>query len=95
IRMAPRTSTTPIGRVTDALDKTVQIQTVRMTRVRAGEMAWGGVIMVVHDAQIFADLGVAEEPFGLFGADMLRDRSFVLDFPGRRLFVGPKANNNS
>ena len=95
IRIAPIMSTTPIGRVTDALDKTVRTQTVRMTRVRAGEMTWGGVIMVVHDAQIFADLGVAEESFGLLGADMLRDRSFVLDFPGRRLLVGPKAHNNS
>jgi len=95
IRIAPLTSTTPIGRVTDALDTTVKAQTARMARVRAGEMTWGGVVMVVHNAQIFADLGVAEEPFGLFGADMLRDRSFMLDFPGRSLLVGPKANNNS
>lgn len=95
VRIAPLTSTTPIGRVTDALDTTVKAQTARITRVRAGAMTWGGVLMIVHDAQIFADLNLSEEPFGLFGADMLRDRSFALDFPGRRLLVGPKARNNS
>ncbi|MEE2691049.1 MAG: aspartyl protease family protein [Pseudomonadota bacterium] len=95
IKIAPRTTTTPIGRVTDALDNRVRAQSARINKIRTGKINWGAAVVIVHDASIFSDLGVVEEPFGLFGADMFRDRSFVLDFAAERILVGPKARKNS
>lgn len=90
LEIAIRPSTRATGRIIDALDTTVRTQAVRINSIRTNRINWGGAVVVIHDAAIFAELGVDNEPFGLFGSDMFRDRSFVLDFSRNRVLVGPR-----
>lgn len=79
------------GRITDALDKTADVSAVLVRRFEAGKAKWYKKIFVVHDAPIFGDLGKAGRPYGLFGADLVQDRSFSLDFSENQMLIGPEA----
>jgi len=95
LSVAPRLSTAPLGQVTDALDEKIEAQTVLVHRFRVGDVSWAKKVFIAHNAHIFEELGVSDEPFGLFGADLLRDRSFALDFPAGRLLIGPRGGRKS
>lgn len=41
----------------------------------------------VHDAQLFAELGVADEPYCLIGADLFRGRSMMFDFDAGMFYL--------
>lgn len=77
------------ARVTDALENTDEIRAIPVRRFRAGQAHWYRRVFFVHNAPIFADLGRAGRPYGLFGADLLHDRSFALDFADLELLVAP------
>lgn len=89
-----RSSGRATGRIIDALDTTVRTHAVRVNSIRTDRINWGGAVVVIHDASIFAELGVDGEPFGLFGSDMFRNRSFVLDFSRKRVLVGPRTRRS-
>ena len=95
LSLAPRLSTTPIGQVVDALDEEVETQTIMVRRFRIGTTSWSRKLLILHNAQLFTEIGVADKPFGLLGADMLRDRSFAIDFPNQQLLIGPKGGEKS
>ncbi|GAB4529078.1 MAG: hypothetical protein Kow00133_17930 [Amphiplicatus sp.] len=78
------------SQVIDAFDEEESAFAVRAYGFRAGRARWSNVILIVHDAPIFAEMGVQSEPFGLFGADMVADRGFAIDFRRGRMMVGPK-----
>jgi predicted aspartyl protease len=78
------------GRLTDALNKSDEVRAVLINQFQVGKARWYRRIFFVLDALIFADIGHANTPFGLFGADLLHDRSFALDFADKKLFIGPK-----
>jgi predicted aspartyl protease len=76
------------GRVTDSLDRTVDASQVLVQRVQVNKSSWRNQSIVVHDAAVFEELGRAREPFGLFGADLLAERSFMLDLANDTLLIG-------
>lgn len=78
-------------RITDALEKKGAAKPVRVEKFRVGRTNWYKQIFTVYDAPIFEELGVEHSFFGLFGANLLYNRSFALDFPNGRLLIGPVA----
>jgi len=79
------------SRVTGALDQDPnEARAVRVQRLRIGRQNWTRRIITVHDAPIFAELGMAGRPFGLFGSDLVRERSFMIDFQGEEMRIGPE-----
>ena len=78
------------ARITDALQKSETAQAVTVRRFQLGRTSWRRQRLGVHDAPIFSELGVQDEPFGLFGADLVRDYSFALDFERARFWLGPE-----
>lgn len=78
------------SRVTGALDQDpTKAQAVRVTRLKIGEVVWRRTVITIHDAPIFKELGADDRPFGLFGSDLVRDRSFMLDFANEEMRLGP------
>ncbi|MBY0423171.1 MAG: aspartyl protease family protein [Parvularculaceae bacterium] len=77
------------ARVTDALSSKGRAGVARFDRMRIGEARWTGVDLVVFDADIFAELGVANRPYGLLGANLFERRSVIFDFPGERIIISP------
>ena len=76
--------------VIDALQQSESAQAIRIRRFRFANTTWYDQVVGVQDAVIFDELGVQAEPFGLFGANLLEERNFALDFSGERFFLGPK-----
>jgi predicted aspartyl protease len=75
------------ARIIDALEESAAGVRVIVRDLRAGTSVWHDLDIVVHNASVFDELGRSEDPFGLFGADMLTGRSFVLDFANDLLLV--------
>lgn len=78
------------GRITDALDQSASARGIIVERFRVGRHTWRRHPFIVYNAPIFIDLGAAGRNFGLFGADLVNDRSFSLDFEGKAMFIGPR-----
>lgn len=78
-------------RIRDVFDNRDRAQVVGINRVRMGTAAWTNKLYLVYDAQIFDELGVADKPFCLVGADLLANRSFIFDFANETLYIGPEA----
>ncbi len=77
-------------RITDALEKSEAATTIIVNRFQVGRNYWYRQKFLIHNAPIFRELGVHNKPFGLLGADLLHDRSFMLDFEGEELRIGPR-----
>ena len=78
-------------RLNDINDNRERGQPIRVLRVKIGRAFWRRPILLVFDADIFRELGVANTPYGLLGADLLTDRSFALNFEKGVLHVERKA----
>lgn len=94
-RTGYRVSIRPSGaearnRITDALEKSEAATVMVASRFQVGRNYWYRQRLLIHNAPIFRELGVHTKPFGLFGADLLRDRSFMLNFEGGELRIGKK-----
>ena len=95
VRTGFRVSIRPSGgeardRITDALEKSEAATTMIVDRFKVGRNYWYRQKLLIHNAPIFRELGVHTQPFGLFGADLLRERSFMLDFEGGELRIGKR-----
>ena len=95
VRTGFRVSIRPSGgdgldRITDALQRSEAATSMLVNRFQVGRNYWYRQKLLIHNAPIFRDLGVHTKPFGLFGADLLRDRSFMIDFEGGELRIGKK-----
>lgn len=77
----------PRAKVTDALADETDIFAARANSLRLGRARWSSPILLVYDAPLFKEFGVADRPFGIVGADLLRERTFLFDFPNARLYV--------
>ena len=64
-----------------------QARLVRLQWIGIGRQKWKKPQILAYNAEIFGELGVANKPFGLFGADLLAGRSFALDFQGGQFYV--------
>jgi predicted aspartyl protease len=82
------------ARVTDALEESDAATSMRASKFQVGNHYWYRRILTIFDAPIFDELGVQQMPFGLFGADLVRDRSFSLDFEGEEMRIGRKKKKN-
>ena len=79
-----------VYRLEDALAETVDAYPAKFQRLKIGDLTTYDVFMVVYNAPVMSELGVADGPFGLLGASFFEDRSFALDFARGRLWLGPK-----
>lgn len=75
------------SRLSDVFDDRTKTKTGRFNRVRVGPMVWRSAVMWLRDAPIFEELGVADEPYGLLGADLIAAQNFALDFGENRLYL--------
>jgi predicted aspartyl protease len=81
------------ARIIDALEESADGIRVIVRDLQAGTSVWNDLDIVVHNASVFEELGRSDDPFGLFGADMLTGRSFVLDFANDLLLVRPSTRS--
>ena len=65
-------------------------QLVLIKRLKIGKAIFRDRIVNVYDSEVFNELGVADEPYGLLGLDLLEGRQVVVDFPGNRFYIGPE-----
>ncbi len=78
------------SRINDIFDTTDRARAVQIQRIRIGGASWREKVFIIYDAKIFADLGYARKPFCLVGADLFAGRSFMFDFAGEALYIGPQ-----
>jgi predicted aspartyl protease len=80
----PQTS----SRVVDALEESSSAKRVYVRHIRTEDAIWRNLSIVVYDAAVFRELGQSEEPFGLFGSDLVAEHSFALDLANDALWIG-------
>lgn len=84
----PRATGTSTGsRIRDVFGDEARARSIEVRPIRIGGARWGRKTLVVYNAGIFQALGIHRKSYGLLGADILRDRSFVFDFADRRFYV--------
>jgi hypothetical protein len=85
---------TPTGfrdpKVQDLFGNEQSARLVRIQRIKVGRAVWRNTIVNVYNSDVFKELSVGEEPYGLLGADLLQGRGVVIDFPGNRIHIGPE-----
>lgn len=79
-----------VRKVQDLFGNEESSRFVRVRRISIGRAHWRNHILLVYNSKVFEELGVANQPYGLLGADLLRGRPIVLDFPDERLYLGPR-----
>ncbi len=79
---------TRLPKVQDLFGNERESKLVRIQRIRIGRKSWRNVVVIVYNSEVFNELDLDDEPYGLLGADMFRDRRIVLDFPNNRLHIG-------
>lgn len=84
------TTETRSTRITDSLDSKARARPVYFDRISIGRTTWNRAVLVVYDAPVIEELGMADRPFGLIGANLFDDRSFAFDFAAQRLYIGPR-----
>lgn len=82
---------TRIPQVQDLFGNEAVSRLVRVRNFRIGRAYWRDQIVNVFNSQVFAELGVDDTPYGLLGADVIRDRRILIDFSNNRLHVSRKA----
>ncbi|MEO1135998.1 MAG: aspartyl protease family protein [Pseudomonadota bacterium] len=78
-------------RISDVFDNRDRARVVRIDRLSIGRQVWRKGLYIVHDAEIFRELGVAKQAFCLVGADIFATHSFMFDFANETLYIGPEA----
>lgn len=78
----------PIADMVDQETKTVELKFYNMT---AGNVRWGYGSIYVADAVIFSSFGYEDHPIGLLGFDLLRRRSFAVDFDNGMFYTSEKS----
>lgn len=81
------TGSTTGSRIRDVFGDEARARSIEVRPIRIGAARWGSKTFVVYNAGIFQALGIHRKSYGLLGADLLRDRSFVFDFTDRRFYV--------
>ena len=83
------TRPTRIPEVQDLFGNKARSRLVRIQQMKIGRAKWRDKIVSVYDSDVFNELGVGEQPYGLFGVDMVNDRQVIVDFPNNRIHFGP------
>jgi predicted aspartyl protease len=78
------------SKIRDVFGDESAARAIRAGPVRIGSARWGKHTFVVYNAGIFQELGVHRKGYGLLGADLLKDRNFILDFANERFYVTRK-----
>lgn len=78
-------------RINDIFDARDQASVVQIASLSIGRSRWRDKLYIVYDAEIFRELGFANKPFCLVGADLFADRSMMFDFARETLYIGPKS----
>ena len=75
------------SRLRDVFDDRTKTRVARFKQIKLSGATWSYVTVWVKDAPVFEELGVAEKPYGLLGADLLATQDFALDFGENLLYV--------
>lgn len=75
------------SRLKDVFDDRTQTRWGAIDRIQVGPVTWRRTVVWLKDAQIFEELGVADRPYGLLGADLIATQDFALDFGENRLYI--------
>ena len=59
--------------------------------IKIGNAYWGRQQLIIYNAGIFRELGLIRKSHGLLGADLFKNRNFILDFKNERFYVSRKA----
>ena len=78
------------SRINDVFDVSVAATPLNIEYLRIGNASWTNGTYLAYDAKIFKDLGYGDKPVCLIGADMFVNRSFMFDFEGESLYIGPE-----
>lgn len=81
-----------IPQVQDLFGNEAKSRLVRIQTMRIGRALWRNQLVNVFNSQVFAELGVDQVPYGLLGADVIRDRPIVIDFAAKRLHIGRRSS---
>ncbi len=93
VRSSATASRSP--QVHDLFGNEARSQLVRIQRMKIGRAIWRNKIVSVYNSKVFNELGVGDVPYGLLGADMIRDRRIVIDFQNNRLHIGPRVEKRT
>jgi predicted aspartyl protease len=77
----------------DALGTVEPVGVVRDVTIWAGGKLFSNQTVIVANAAVFRYFGLDTQPAAIAGPGLLGDRSLAIDFAGRRLYIGPKAQN--
>lgn len=93
VTVRPSVPSRLVPTVQDLFGNEAESRLVRIQRMRIGKTTWRNRIVSVYNAQVFTELNIQDQAFGLLGADLMNGRPFILDFPERRLYLGPEIDD--
>lgn len=85
------TGSTTGSKIRDVFGDEEAARTIEAGPIRISGARWPRRTLIVYNAGIFAELGLLRRSYGLLGADLLRDRSFIFDFANERFYVTRRA----
>ncbi len=85
------TGSTTGSKIRDVFGDEESARTIEAGPIRINGARWPRRTLIVYNAGIFAELGLLRRSYGLLGADLLRDRSFIFDFANERFYVTRRA----
>ncbi|MEO1241228.1 MAG: aspartyl protease family protein [Pseudomonadota bacterium] len=85
------TGSTTGSKIRDVFGDESAALSIRAGPIRINGARWDRRTFLIYNAGIFQELGINRKSYGLLGADLLRDRSFIFDFPNERFYVTRRA----
>ncbi len=86
-KITPNARESVPNQIVDVFGSRRDVRAIIVKKLKAGAAQWYKQLMVVYDPFIFSELGVADQPYGLFGMDLVKGRSFALDFTQGNLYI--------
>jgi len=77
-------------RITGATEGVARSFLLLFGAMAAGDIIWTDGELFIAEADLFADLGYADEPFALLGFDLLGSRAFAIDFRNLVFYAAPE-----
>lgn len=87
ISVSNASSVTTASRLKDIFDNRTKVRAGKFRKISIGGAIWRERVIWLNDAPIFEEFGVASQPYGLLGADLLATQDFALDFGENRLYI--------
>ncbi len=87
VRVNPTGSANTGSRLSDITGDETTARLVLAQTLRIGGMRWVRALLLVYNAEIFNELRIRSQPYGLLGADIMTQRSFAINFNDEKLYI--------